>query len=124
MFGSRYEVTHQLLGDAVSDVGLSANLLHSGSHVQQPTISFKWPDVERKVPHPKLRMTPLLHVRGRTTPVLREEEVKSVPGAGEVWLLRIERQEDLIGGHSFVKGIDEPLKEPQSFSVVTTDSGE
>lgn len=123
VFGGRYEVSHQLLGDAVSDVGFSAHLLDSSGHVQQPTISFEWPDVERKVPHPQLRMAPLLHIRGRTTPVLSQEEVKSVPGTAQVWLLGIERQEDLVGGHSFVEGVDEFLEECKSLSVVTTDSG-
>ena len=77
----------------------------------EPTVTFQRADVEREVPHPKPWVTTFLHVGGRASPVLGEEQRQPVPGTGEIRLLGVQRDEYVVGAHPLVERVDESFEE-------------
>ena len=73
---------------SVSSVRMCSSV--GSQHVHEPAIAFERTDCEGKVSLTQSRMTALVAVGRRTSPVLDEEEPESLTRAGEIRLLGIE----------------------------------
>jgi hypothetical protein len=103
--------TNHVLGELGADLLVGRHLLDGSQHMYEPAIAFESTDGEGKVTLTQSRMTTLVAVGRRTSPVLDEEQSESLTRAGEIRLLGIETQEDFVRRHAGVETINEAHEE-------------
>ena len=80
-------------------------------HVRQPAIPLLDADGERGMPHPERRVTALLVIGRRPSPVLGQEERQLVARGSQILRLRIQREQRGISLHTVVEAVDQRLEE-------------
>ena len=81
------------------------------AHVDEPAVTLEGADREREVARTQPRVATLVAVRRGAAPVLAEEQRQPPPRTDEVRVVRVQRQEDVIGLDAVVEPVDEPVEE-------------